>query len=162
MIASVTDVGIPKVSSRLVRPIEAGVVNERGATGAITSNGVSSKLYNEDSTISGSGTIGDSHLSLVNDATIKASIASDVILIDTAIHINHGTLLAQARGHLQVELPSATLGQRFRGSNHIRRPRRVCKTMWRPAAVSSTLMRIAMVLGLVARQRHQPSLGLRC
>jgi hypothetical protein len=70
----------------------------------ITSDGAPASLNNVDNTISGNGTIGDSHLTLVNNAVIKAAVGGDVLNINTGANgvINHNEFLAQGGGQLDI------------------------------------------------------------
>ena len=62
-------------------------------------------LTNVDNNISGSGDLGGGELTLVNDAhgTIAATDASNSLLIDTVSFTNHGTVLANGEGGLEIK-----------------------------------------------------------
>jgi hypothetical protein len=84
-------------------------------TDAIVSNGAAATLSNVDNTISGAGTIGDAHLTLVNEAagTIDADICGATLTIDTGRHTisNAGTLEATHGGVLVIDSRLDNSGQ---------------------------------------------------
>jgi hypothetical protein len=67
----------------------------------IVSNGSAATLINARNTIAGSGTIGDSHLTLENKATIDADVGN-VLILDAVTITNTGTLEATAGADLSI------------------------------------------------------------
>jgi hypothetical protein len=83
----------------------AGKVTLSNNTGnVVDSNGAAATLTNVNNTISGAGTIGDSHLTLNNQGTINA-IGSVALVIETGSNTvtNSGTLEATSTGGLDID-----------------------------------------------------------
>ncbi len=78
------------------------VILSGGADNAVVTNGSAATLTNAGNTITGAGTIGDAHLTLVNSGTIDANTGLPLI-IDTAAFTNAGTLEATSAGGLVID-----------------------------------------------------------
>jgi hypothetical protein len=78
------------------------VILSDSADNAIVTNGSAATLTNAGNAITGAGTIGDAHLTLVNSGTIDANMGLPLI-IDTAAFTNAGTLEATSAGSLVID-----------------------------------------------------------
>ena len=80
------------------------VTLSNNAGNEVASNGASATLTNANNTISGAGTIGDSHLTLINQGTIDAN-DSLALVVDTGTNTitNSGTLEATSSGGLDID-----------------------------------------------------------
>ena len=80
------------------------VTHSNNSGNAIVSNGAAATLTNVNNTISGAGTIGDSHLTLINQGTINAN-DSVALIINTGSNTitNSGTLEATSTGGLDID-----------------------------------------------------------